>query len=644
MRAGGLPPSCGKKMVAYMSSWSDALLTEAQASYLTHIIYAFIEMRADGSLAVGSADAAHSQDLEADRKKALQRLEMLGRVKRNTDGLRTLFAVGGWENSQYFSDCVASEEMQANFIRDMKLVMTEYDFDGVDIDWEYPVTGGAVNGTAADRDNYVKFLRRLRKELAGLQKELKRQEPYLVTIASAAGSWVLEVGYDLDNIIDAVDWINVMTYDYYGAWSPSKWGAYTGPVSPLYYGTPKGFSGKMNADYTLKYYTCRTSKPEKILMGLPFYGRYWYHVGDAIDKQDPLWRLAEDANGVQFPNATNYEGGFAGWHDVKNDWLKRPGFEKMFHEKTQTPYLWSASNRTLLAYEDVRSLKAKMAYASSRGIGGVMFWAIDLDDDQMTLLKAIGDDNQLCSHKGATVKYKCNPLRERRWWTFEDDPKKAGMCGRSAPLFNGFYPVCDPDDPGYACCGKWGYCGDGPESCSCPNCVDYGSNPELVLQEPVRPPGSSAGSASSGGSSKKCSWHTLDSDIEPGKPRCGYSAPDKDGLPATCNGDDPTAHCCSPFGYCGTGPQFCSCPDCVDFRKRPDYCYPVKQWWTWDDGADKGGRCGPDAPKIKGQQAICNPDSNTAHCCSKWGNCGSGPGFCDCDGCVDFKKTPDFRW
>jgi len=72
-----------------------------------------------------------------------------------------------------------------------------------------------------------------------------------------------------------------------------------------------------------------------------------------------------------------------------------------------------------------------------------------------------------------------------------------------------------------------------------------------------------------------------------GKPRCGYSAPDKDGLPATCNGDDPTAHCCSPFGYCGTGPQFCSCPDCVDFRKRPDYCYPVKQWWTWDDGADK---------------------------------------------------------
>ena len=60
---------------------------------------------------------------------------------------------------------------------------------------------------------------------------------------------------------------------------------------------------------------------------------------------------------------------------------------QMFHEKTQTPYLWSASNRTLLAYEDVRSLKAKMAYASSRGIGGVMFWAIDLDDDQMTLLK-----------------------------------------------------------------------------------------------------------------------------------------------------------------------------------------------------------------------------------------------------------------
>ena len=72
-------------------------------------------------------------------------------------------------------------------------------------------------------------------------------------------------------------------------------------------------------------------------------------------------------------------------------------------------------------------------------------------------------------------------MTEKRWWTWEENKKRAGMCGKSAPLYNGYYPLCDPDDPGYSCCGNQGYCGSGKEYCECKGCVDYAKDPNKLL-------------------------------------------------------------------------------------------------------------------------------------------------------------------
>ncbi|CAL2046205.1 unnamed protein product [Caenorhabditis brenneri] len=53
------------------------------------------------------------------------------------------------------------------------------------------------------------------------------------------------------------------------------------------------------------------------------------------------------------------------------------------------------------------------------------------------------------------------------------DESVQGQCGKSAKLINGFYPVCDPDDPGFSCCGAAGYCGSEEEYCGCETCVYY---------------------------------------------------------------------------------------------------------------------------------------------------------------------------
>lgn len=88
-----------------------------------------------------------------------------------------------------------------------------------------------------------------------------------MSIASAAGPDALQNGYDLNGIADAIDFFNVMSYDYYGAWQ-SDAGEITGPPAPLFMGSPKGTSGKLNQHWTMKYYACRANNVQKVSFDL----------------------------------------------------------------------------------------------------------------------------------------------------------------------------------------------------------------------------------------------------------------------------------------------------------------------------------------------------------------------------------------
>lgn len=268
-----------------------------------------------------------------------------------------------------------------------------------------------------------------------------------------------------------------------------------------------------------------------------------------------------------------------------------------------------------------------------------MVWAVDQDDDEQTMITQISEANLCTDGDDDSVNFKCIPIKERRWWTLNDGDEMAGLCGKSAPLFRGFYPVCDPDDLGYSCCGQYGYCGSGEESCDCPTCIDYAKDPDKILAEPVKP------------TTDKITWH-LSNAPDGQRGRCGRDVPKMDGQFATCNPDDPNAYCCSNGGYCGPGKyfffnillnnkkkkiflfflflgdKFCKCNGCINFKDKPNYTYPPKTWWDFSDGADKSGKCGPRAPKLEGGgEPGCDPDSENP-CCSTHGYCGKGEGFC----------------
>lgn len=167
-----------------------------------------------------------------------------------------------------------------------------------------------------------------------------------------------------------------------------------------------------------------------------------------------------------------------------------------------------------------------------------MVWAIDQDDEGQSMITQISQAN-LCTNDDA-IKFKCIPITEKRWWTLVDGEDLGGLCGKSAPLYHGYYPVCDPDDLGYSCCGAKGYCGSGAEYCNCSTCVNYAENPDTILVEPTKP------------KTNIITWHFSNApDGQRG--RCGRDVPKVNGEFATCNPDDPNAYCCSNGGYCGEG-------------------------------------------------------------------------------------------
>mgnify|MGYP001810587308 CR=1 FL=1 len=343
----------------------------------------------DGTVKLGSpADAKNKK--KDDVAVAQQRLNNFKEVCAQAK-IKTLFAVGGWENSQHFSSIAADPSKRTKFITSVIRIIRRENFDGIDIDWEYPVTGGAVEGVPQDKQFYVQLMKELRVALDYVKKKESRKSDYLITFAGAAGDWTLTPGFDLPALLKYADWVNVMTYDYFGAWG-SQWGAYTGPPAPLFFGNPKGFSGKVNTDWTIRHYVCKTRMPHKIVMGVPFYGRYWVNVGEPVDPKDGMWRKAQ-------PNEHgNYTGGFVAWSELKETFLKDPNYKVEMHKFAKAPYAFNAKEKTFLGFENPESLRFKVRYAESYNLGGMMIWAIDQDDEANSMLSVVSGAN-LCKIK-----------------------------------------------------------------------------------------------------------------------------------------------------------------------------------------------------------------------------------------------------
>lgn len=140
-------------------------------------------------------------------------------------GIKVLVAIGGWNDSadDKYSRLVATSSSRARFISHVVQFIEKYGFEGLDLDWEYPVCWqvDCKKGPASDKESFSLFVKEL--------SETFKPKGLLLSSAVSPSKRVIDEGYDVPTLAKYLDWISVMTYDFHGQWDKK-----TGHVAPLY--------------------------------------------------------------------------------------------------------------------------------------------------------------------------------------------------------------------------------------------------------------------------------------------------------------------------------------------------------------------------------------------------------------------------
>lgn len=342
------------------------------ARYLTHVIYAFGRVAEDGRAALGSTclDAGLCDDSASVAGRPGGNFAALAELKRRYPHLKVMVSIGGWTGSGRFSDVALTDSSRRlfassaieQFIRRFPGV-----FDGIDIDWEYPVGGGLPQNAKRpeDRRTFTLLMNELRRQLDEEgARDGRRYELAAATTAGEKGIANLEV----DSLAKVVDFLNVMTYDYNAA------GTMTGFNAPLHSATNDP-SPKRNVDSTVAIYLRAGLPADKLVVGVPYYARAY---GKVPPENEGLFQTAGGAAPREW-TGTNTD-----VSHLTRAGLEAAGFTVHTEPGAQAPFAFNPTTGVWITFDDAESLARKAAYVRARGLRGIMIWEAGSDDGTMT--------------------------------------------------------------------------------------------------------------------------------------------------------------------------------------------------------------------------------------------------------------------
>ncbi|MEU6621185.1 glycoside hydrolase family 18 chitinase [Streptomyces litmocidini] len=371
---GGQPLPNAVKM-GYFANWGvygrnyhvKNIVTSGSASKITHINYAFGNVQ-NGKCTIGDAYADYDKAYTADQsvdgvadtwdQPLRGNFNQLRKLKKAYPNIKVLWSFGGWTWSGGFGQAVQNPTAFAQSCYDLVEDPRWADvFDGIDLDWEYP----NACGLSCDTSGAAAF----KNMMQAMRAKFGANNLVTAAVTADASTGGKIDAADYAGAAQYMNWFNVMTYDFFGAWEAK---GPTAPHSPLtsYAGIPQaGF----NSAEAIAKFKAKGVPANKLLLGIGFYGRGW----TGVTQSAPGGTATGPAQGT-------YEQGIEDYKVLKNSCPANGTVAGTAYAHCGTNW-WS--------YDTPATVNSKMSWAKNQGLGGAFFWEFSGDTTNGELVGAI---------------------------------------------------------------------------------------------------------------------------------------------------------------------------------------------------------------------------------------------------------------
>ncbi|XP_015430447.1 PREDICTED: chitinase-like protein EN03 isoform X1 [Dufourea novaeangliae] len=366
-------------------------------SLCTHLIYGFAGIRANDFEIIPLSP-------NLDTGAGYSYYKLATQLKKAFPDLKVYLSIGGNadppEETHKYLILTETPETRSKFINSVNRFLNDYDFDGIDLAWQFPTvkvkkqrgTFGSIwhglkktlgYGKFKDdkeqehRDGFTILVRDLKAQLRPRMKDLT------LTVLPHVNS---SIYYDARLLAPNIEAVHLLTFDQKTPERNPQEGDYPAPIYESYGRVPQdNVDATASINSTSRYWLDNGTPGTKIVVGIPTFARTWKLTSESqISGVPPIVADGPGAEGphTSMPGVLSYAEVCSRLTETAvgrlryvNDPSKKYGSYgfQPYDETTGADGIW-------VGYENPDTAGNKAAYAKAKGLGGVAIFDLSTDD------------------------------------------------------------------------------------------------------------------------------------------------------------------------------------------------------------------------------------------------------------------------